>query len=140
MKRIPYGTLKDLTPEERLQHKHQLQKNWRTKNKEKVKAYNHKMYLYHKEQKPFIAVCAICNNAFNATRDYYQTCPKCIKERHNNYVAFVEKRKSSAKKREILYKKVLDLRAKGWTQMDIANKLNIAQSRVSYICVTRSKK
>lgn len=80
MKRLKYGSLKQMTPEEQRKHKRELQKEWRANNKGLVSRRNHYWYERYKERKPFVATCIYCGKQFNATRKYYKTCPECADE------------------------------------------------------------
>lgn len=140
MKRLEYGAYKLMTPEQKLERKRMLQKRWRLLNKDKVSENNHKWFVHYKKTKPFMATCAFCGKNFNATRDYYLTCPDCMKARHDNYVKSVLARKTRVKAKEDLYNQVLAYHDLGLTQTDIAGVLNISQSRVSYIINTRRQK
>lgn len=76
-KRIPYGSSKNMTPEERLEHKKFLAKRWRDSHKDWVKSDNLYWYLYYKETKPYKCICKRCGQEFDSPRPYYKVCGKC---------------------------------------------------------------
>ena len=139
MKRLKYGAIKQMTPEEKRKHLRALQKNWRDNNKDIVSRKNHYWYERYKERKPFVATCGYCGKQFNATRNYYKTCPECADERHTRYVLMLKEREMRVAKREELYDNIVFLRNQGLKQTDIAAILKTTQSTVSYILRTRNK-
>lgn len=139
MKRLEYGAYKKMTPEQKAERKRALQKEWRDKNKELVSKRNHYWYERYRTTKPFIATCRCCGKQFNATRDYYKTCQKCMDEKHLNYTLSMQERQVRVKKRNQIYEDILTLRSQGLTQTTIANILGVTQSTVSYIIRTRNK-
>ena len=140
MKRLEYGAYKLMTPEQKAERRRALQKEWRAKNKDVVSRNNHYWYERYRERKPFIATCIYCGKQFNATRNYYKTCPECMDERHLNYMLSVQERKLRIEKRKQIYEDILDLRSQGLAQTKIADILGISQSTVSYIIRTRGTK
>ena len=82
MGRLPYGTFKNLTPEEQHARKKMLAARYRHNNREKVNAKNKKFFDKWKIEKPFICTCTKCGNEFNAMRRNRLICPDCHKEAH----------------------------------------------------------
>lgn len=137
MKRIPYGTFKDLSPEEQLAHKRELSRRFRTKHRDALNARNKKYFERWKIEKPFVVVCARCGQTFNAPRNNRYVCPDCHAKDHDRAFAIKSARVQRMSDRQDLEQKVLELAITGMLQKEIADKLNLSQRVVSYICVKR---
>ena len=137
MERLPYGTFKNLTPEEQLAHKRMLRKRDREKNREKRNAYNKTFFDRWKTEKPFICICKYCGAKFNAPRANRYVCPDCHAEKHK-----ISELKRIVKKIEHDFKKnrnliILDLAKKGLNQKEIAITAGVDQRTVSAVCLKK---
>lgn len=131
--RLKYGATKDMTREEYLVYRRNLQKRWRHNHPDWVKANNkHWAQVYH-ETKPFKCICKICGAEFMASRSERKRCSKCCAEKA--YVAEVRKKTIMLKReeRKAEYKLVLEMYKDGHTQEIIAETLGRSQSGISAI-------
>ena len=131
LKRWPKG--KPMTPEQRLARKHLLQKEWRKRHPEKVKAQNHKWAVYYQRVRPFVCVCNVCGCEFGAPRNYFVVCQDCIKKRKENRKAQIEARKARAEAKIKRNMEIIRLHKKGLFQRKIAEIVGIKQASVSYV-------
>ena len=135
MDRIPYGSGKNYTPEEWKNHIHQLQRNWRQKNPEKVKASNHKWALFYVQTKPFNCVCKFCGKPFKASRKYFIKCAECIQKSHENNIqrkADIRERKEAKKQKT---QEIISLYQQGKTQLQISELFGVSQRAISGVLI-----
>jgi DNA-directed RNA polymerase specialized sigma subunit len=137
MTRLPYGTFKDLSPEEKRKHRNYLHRKWARKNSEYLNAKNKRYFDMWRKTKPFTVQCKYCGADFNAPRRTTKMCPNCHQKAHDHIMAIKSARVERMIARQDLEQKVLELANTGVLQKEIADKLNISQRVVSYICVKR---
>ena len=138
MERLKKGTFKTLTPEQQKAHIHELVKQWRQRNQEKVKKTNSYFAKKYRETKPWKSVCKFCGATFPSHRENSnKICPECMAELKHR----VEMRKKAIilrrDARKTINAMVLALRQAGCKQKEIAEKLNISQSGVSQILIRK---
>jgi len=131
LERWPKG--KPMTPEQRRARKHLLQKEWRKRNPEKVKAQNRKWGLYYQTVRPFKCICKVCGQEFGAPRNYFVVCQDCMQKRKENRKAVIEAKKACLKAKIKRNKEIVRLHKKGLLQREIAAIVGIGQANVSYV-------
>lgn len=131
MKRIPYGTFKNLTPEQQREHLRQLAKRFRTRHREQLNARNARYMRLWIKTKPFIVQCRYCGNDFNAPRRDRHVCPNCHQKWHEHAQQLKNDLIARRNAKSQLMDKVVELRKKGLLQAEIAYELNLSQKTVS---------
>ena len=131
--RLKSGEWIAMSPEQKKEHLHKLQKRYRIKNKAKISKLNHLNWLRYKSTNPFDCICKRCGTKFMAPRNYYKLCAKCAANVH--IVANQKKEVLNAKRAEKqkMIQKILTLARKGITQQKIAEKFNYTQCGISAI-------
>lgn len=133
MRRLKPGELQAMSPEDRREHIKKLQKRWRERNRELLRAKNHVWSIYYQRYRPFKCICQICGKEFGAPRNYFVTCPACIKARKARNKA-LQKAKIDRRKAKIARnKEIIRLHKKGLLQREIAKRVGIGQANVSYV-------
>ena len=133
MKRIKYGSGKDMTPEQKKEHIKELQKNWRAKHRDRMRANNHYWSMIYQQTKPFKCTCEKCGNTFYASRNSVKTCPNCVKEKLERSKLLRNQLEQRRANKAYRNKQILLWNKKGWYQEAIAAKLGICQGTVSYV-------
>lgn len=128
--RLKMGEFIAMTPEQQIEHKRMLQRRWRAKHKNWVKAQNHKYYEIYKKKKPCVVVCKYCGKEFNAPRKYYKMCPDCLNAPKPTHLKEIEKAKKCAEK-ELFREEVRKCYASGLSQDNVAKLFGITQKTVS---------
>lgn len=133
MGRLPYGTYKLLTPEQRLAHDRELRRRFRENHREELNAKNKAYIDLWKITKPFLVDCNWCGKEFNARRRCIKVCPKCHEKAHK--IAESKKMRIIARRNAKAYfmDKVVELRKKGFQQAEIGAQLGISQRSVSHL-------
>ena len=135
MTRLPYGSFKLMTPEQQAEHRRELARNSRMRNKEKRNAYNRAYFARWKKTKPFECVCKVCGNKFNAARSSRSICDKCHQWMHE----LVENRKLARRilrtERVSRNLRVIGLACEGLSYSEISQIVGITERHVSAICV-----
>lgn len=132
--RIKYGSTKDMTDEEYRQYKRNLQKRWRLRHPEFVKAQNKHYSEIYSRTRPYTCICKICGKEFGVTRKNNGTyCPDCWAEKKR--IAEMKKKaveiKRAEHKEEVF--RICELYKSGMTQQEIAKIFERSQSGVSQI-------
>ena len=133
MNRLPYGTYKLLTPEQKLAHDRELRRRFRENHRKELNAKNAKYMRMWAKTKPFVVQCKYCGNDFNAPRRDRIMCPDCHQKAHER--AQAKKSAIIARRNAKAYfmDKVAQLREKGLEQAEIGAKLSISQRTVSHL-------
>lgn len=140
MKRLKYGSSKNMSEAEYKLHKYALHKKWRDEHPDKVKAKNCYYYALYKKIKPYKCICVGCGRRFNSVRTNIQHCPKCIAE-SKRLVAMrktAEELKRKAIKEE--YAEIVQMYKNGHTQKIIAETFGRSQSGISTILKRLTKR
>lgn len=133
MKRLKYGSSKYMMKEDLKKHKCLLQKEWRAKHPDIIKAQNRYYANLYAETKPFVCVCIKCGRKFNAARNSYKKCPWCIEKKKKLKDMRLKVAEIKRKERKAEYQKILEMHKKGIKQQAIADALGRCQSGVSAI-------
>lgn len=140
MSRLPYGTFKDLTPEQQKEHSRELSKRFRDNNRERINAKNKEYFDEWKETKPFLCTCKRCNSLFSAPRKTTRVCPNCHKiDSDRVFARQMERINRKRWKTEIMYR-VLDLRNQGLLQKEIGEQLGLSQRTVCNILLKADRR
>lgn len=133
MKRLKRGELQAMSPEDRNAHIKMLQKRWRNRNRAKLKEQNHKWSVYYWATKPFKCICQKCGKEFGGARNYFVTCPDCLKEKREKSRAIREAAEARAQARKKRNKEIIRLHKKGLFQREIGALVGLGQGDISYI-------
>lgn len=137
--RLKKGEYIAMSPEERLAHKHFLQKRWRENHPDWVKKSNKYWNDVYNDKKPYTCICKYCGEEFGARRAYYKKCPKCIQLSHDNQKQKKQEHNERLEKRKIFIDTVIGLYEAGATQQYIADMFHRTQSGIAAI-LRRHKK
>ena len=131
MTRLPYGTYKLLTPEQRLEHDKELRRRFRENHRKELNARNARYMKMWMKTKPFVVQCKYCGNDFNAPRRDRFMCPDCHQKAHERAQAKINAIIARRNAKAYFMDKVAELHEKGFLQRDIAQDLGISQRSVS---------
>jgi len=125
MKRLAYGALKSMAPEERKAHLRELSRKSRLKRREKLHEENRRYHELWKITKPFICTCIKCGNKFNACKYNRKVCPDCHTKARTNRIEMLTARAVRVAAHKVQMAKIITLRKLGMTHKQIADKLGI---------------
>ncbi len=131
MGRLPYGTFKNLTPEQQIQHRRESARKYRWAHRDKINAKNKAILDRWKITKPFIVQCKYCGEDFNAPRRDRHVCPNCHQKAHEHTESIKTGLIARRNAKAYLMDKVVELHNKGLLQTEIARELNLSQRNVS---------
>lgn len=130
MTRLPYGTFKTLTPEERKAHLRELSKKSRLKRREKLHEENRRYHELWKITKPFECICIKCGNKFNACKYNRKVCPDCHTKARNNRINMLAARAVRVAAQKAKVAKIPELRKDGLTHAQISSTLGVSIATV----------
>lgn len=133
MKRLEYGATKNMTDEEKRQHRRDLQRRWRKNHPDFIKMQNKHFYEFYSRVKPYICICVKCGQKFYKSRKYYKFCPECLENMHKTADLRRKAIVLKQEERQQEYKEIVDMYKNGHSQQIIAETFGRSQSGVSQI-------
>ena len=136
-KRLKRGEYIAMSPEEKILHNRLLQRRWRHKHPDWVKASNKKWSEIYKETEPFKCVCKKCGGDFYKSRNSYKICPDCLAKihAHNQSIrdAKIAKRRNKQKRTKEIIQMFFGIGQQEMTLEEIGDKFGLTRERVRQI-------